>query len=539
MAKTRKLAADGSWKFGRNVADTATGDEGVLIDVKTAIGEWRNDYWAGMNKGISWDKYIGNAPALSALRADIEAIVLSRPNVAAVSLVQARAIDQHTLAVEVEFLTTFGTVLTATLGSIQQPSQTTITSMEAFPPLPAGVVCSIDETGFHKPDAVNVAQATEARWREIYGNDINTDTNTPDGQVIGLLTLLQDQTNANLAVSHASRDILQAAGSQLDDLMPIVGIVRKPATYTSQLVKVEISSNITLEGLDTDINNPAGSGFTVADTNGLLYILANTVTLTSGIHALPFRMQLAGALQSPVGQITNIITTISGVVSVVNEVPPTTLGESGESDIDLRNRAIRSNAIPSVGYLNGLDSKLLAIVGVVDVRTDNNTSDATNNYGTPEHSIYSVIDGGVDTVIAGVLARTISAGCGMYGEVVIQRTLPSGTPLTVRFGRPTIMPVNIKVQLKYTSLEVLAQSAIDSINDYMITNALFKIGQDCSSGYLTTYMNEAVALYGGGIVSALGVVFNVDGSSWVNYATHGNLFSGKYVAATSVVEFLI
>ena len=76
-------------------------------------------------------------------------------------------------------------------------------------------------------------QEIQDSWKEIFGENLNTDPDTPQGQLINLLGLIAGQFDQQIVDVGRSLDIFQAQGQQLSDLTSILGTFRRDAAKSS------------------------------------------------------------------------------------------------------------------------------------------------------------------------------------------------------------------------------------------------------------------------------------------------------------------
>ena len=238
-------------------------------------------------------------------------------------------------------------------------------------------------------DGLEIKTATEIRadlvagFQDIYGNDINVDQNSPDGQIIGIVTQMSRDIREYIASVNSGFDPDQAVGVTLDQRVALNNIERQGGTYTVQPIDIVVDRTVTLSGLDDDFKNPDGVGYTIADDAGNEWILIDTVTLTAGSYTRNFRARAVGEVSATVGTIENFVTIVLGVVSVTNSSGVLETGQNQETDGELRIRRQRSVAIASTGYLNGIEAALLNIDGVTGVKVYENITNVTDADGIP------------------------------------------------------------------------------------------------------------------------------------------------------------
>ena len=137
---------------------------------------------------------------------------------------------------------------------------------------------NFDATGLTVATASEITANLNAGLQGIYGADINLDQNSPDGQLVGILTQLAVDLREMLVQINSSFDPDQAIGTILAQRVAINGIQPVSATYTVQPISIITNQTVTLSGLDANYNSASGTGYTVGDGNGNNFILATTTT---------------------------------------------------------------------------------------------------------------------------------------------------------------------------------------------------------------------------------------------------------------------
>jgi hypothetical protein len=378
----------------------------------------------------------------------------------------------------------------------------------------------IDATGLQVETAAEISAALISGLQAIYGADINTDQNSPDGQRVGILTQMAVDIR-ELAVSvNSGFDPDQALGVILDQRVAINNIEREGGTYTVQPIDIVTNATVTLQGLDSSFSDPNATGYTVQDASGNQYILSATATLTAGTTTLDFRAKLIGAVNVPVNTLTTPVTVVLGVVSVNNSSAAITVGQNEETDAQLRTRRQQSVSLASSGYLNGLLGAVLNLAGVTEAVLYENFTNSTDSHGTPAHCIWLVVAGGAVSDIAEAIYEKKSYGCNMRGTTTHDITTASGSIFTAQFDQPTAENLYIQFTIQTTVAGfVFAQSVIKAA---MVASLKYGIGAFAETSAITAAAVAAIASQGGGGVPVL-MQISVDGSSWTDYLTTTNL----------------
>lgn len=372
----------------------------------------------------------------------------------------------------------------------------------------------LDASGLQISTASELRTALVEDLKAIYGNDINVDQNSPDGQLIGIMVQLGIDIREKIQQIYNSFDPDRAIGRQLDERVVINHLTRAGGTYTLINIDVTVDRTVTLQGLDASFNDPNGTGYTVQDNAGTAFILVDTATITTGTHSLSFRAKTIGKVETTINTITNQVTIVLGVTAVNNPSAPTTIGQDEETDTQLRIRRQQSVALSSNGYLNGLLGLVLSLEGVTDAAIHENVTNSTDGNGIPAHSIWLIVEGGANSDIANSLYDRKSYGAGMKGTVTVDVATPSGGIFEAKFDRPDPVDLHIRFDIKRTVLGFSFDLA--SIKQYFVDNLKYGIGEFAETSNPTAIAIAAIAAQGGGGVP-INMEISDDGSTWEDY----------------------
>jgi len=275
-----------------------------------------------------------------------------------------------------------------------------------------------------------------AALKTIYGADINVEPDSPDGQLINIIAQLAVDNLEFQTQIYNTFDPDQAPGVILDQRVALNGIQRLGGTYTLTPITIVTDRALSLAGLDSEIDNPDGTGYTVQDDEGNKFILASSQVIPSaGTYSYSFRAQNPGAVETVPNTITTPVTIILGVVSVNNPSIYSVLGINQETDAALRIRRQRSVAISAMGYLQSLLAALLNINEVVSAFVYENVTGSVDADLIPGHSIWVIVEGGSDAEVAQAIYSKRNAGCGMKGDEEVIVTQIDGSPFLIKFDR--------------------------------------------------------------------------------------------------------
>lgn len=299
------------------------------------------------------------------------------------------------------------------------------------------------------------------QYQNIYGADINLESDTPDGQMMNINVQAVLDMQDLLSQIYNSFNPDTAIGIVLDQRVAINGIQRQAGTYTITPVTVVVSQSVNLYGLDQDTQEV----YTVSDNSGNRWFLEETqLGVTVGSHSYSFRAEEPGANLTIPNTITIPVTIVLGVVSVNNPTAATTVGVNEESDAALKVRRQRSVSLASQGYLAGLLAALENIEGMTSAFVYENNTDITDSDGVPSHSIWVIVAGtAADADIAQAIYTKRNAGCGMFGTESYTITQIDGSPFTLYWDE--VSTVNLFIKFTATSIDGVVSPNVNAIRD--------------------------------------------------------------------------
>lgn len=356
------------------------------------------------------------------------------------------------------------------------------------------------------------------------GDSINFDSETPDGQATNILAQLGTDIRELAQEIYNSFDPSKCSGVVQDTRYALNYLFRQGGTFTIQNIDVVTDRTVTLSGLDGNYNDINAASYTVSDDAGNLWYLIDTVTLEAGTHSLPFRAKNLGLVQTTVRTITNMVTTVLGVISVNNSTAPTTLGVEQETDQAFRIRRARSTEKSSLNNIDAMLSQLLDLEGVSDGTIWVNSTNETDATGTPAGYIWVIVEGGANSDISQTI-YTNSCGRGTRGEISVDVPAVSGQIFNVHFDRPTPIPLYIKFDFQLT----VALSAVntDGIRETLAKSLTYNLNENAETSKPTCEAANAIVANGGGGY-ALNLQISTDGTTWTDFIPSASL-ANKFV----------
>ena len=364
----------------------------------------------------------------------------------------------------------------------------------------------------------------------IDGDAINFDSNTPDGQLIEIISLLGSTLREIITEVYNSIDPDKCVGAVQDNRYQINYLTRKGGSYTVQRIAITTNKTVTLQGLDASIEDPESSAYAVSDNNGNVWYLTNTATITSGTTNLYFRAKEMGQVIPTIDTITNQVTIIDGVIKVTNNVGPLDIGVDEESDSDFRIRRAQSVSKSGKNNLDTTITELLELSGITSVNTHQNKSDTTDETGTPAHSVWIIVKGSETNQekIARIIYEN-SGGAGTKGNIHVTINSESLQPITINFDEAETIPLYIKFNI--LPITDAGEIDVDSIKAYIKDNLFYNIGESVETSKITEICADAM-LSDGGNGYALDVKVSTGGTATVTVDG-----TGITAASVDVIDF--
>ncbi len=297
------------------------------------------------------------------------------------------------------------------------------------------VAPSINEKGIRAPTYPEVLAYLKEQFRLIYGKDAYLESDSQDGQFLGILALAISDTNATCVHVYNSFSPKTARTDALSRNVKINGISRILATYST--VDVVLTGQV-----GTVINEGI-----VADSNGTKWLLPKSVTLPStGTVSVTATAAVAGAILAQAQAIQSILTPTKGWQSVSNP-RSAAIGQEVESDTKLRQRQALSSAIQNKSMSDGLRGALLSLPNVTRCKIIENKAEQVDSNQIPAKSICVIVYGGDSKEIARLIHLKKSMGCGLYGNTKITVLNSYNEAQEITFYRPNISVISFKLNL--------------------------------------------------------------------------------------------
>lgn len=319
----------------------------------------------------------------------------------------------------------------------------------------------LDKTGVIVPDTADIQTEVENEYKAVFGQDLVTTPNTPQGVLITAEVAARSNVLRNNATVANQINPNLAGGVFLDAIWSLTGGARLAATYS-------VVPGVSLLGLPGTFI-PAGSQASLID--GTLFESVSDVTLDGGgAGTVDFQAVEAGPIAVNVGALTQIVTAVLGWDQVTNPTAAA-VGRSEESDLSSRQRRKNTISLQNVALPLAITSGLYALPNVKSLQFRENYTkfdDTIDGIFLLANSVWACVNGGTDAEVADVLLAHKSLGANWNGATTVNVVDPaSGQTYPVKFDRPAAIAIQARVTVRAgTALVNVPQAVREAIVAY-------------------------------------------------------------------------
>ena len=344
---------------------------------------------------------------------------------------------------------------------------------------------TINENGLLIDEFSTIYNRLADKFKLIYGQDINLEQNSPDGQLLGIITNEIYDLQTLILHIYNSFDPDLAQGVELNKLLKLIAQTRRASTKSIVDITIVANANVTL---------PAD--YTIIDENKNEWVINAETTLIAGTNIVSFNAVNFGAIEASANTINDVVTVFPEIISVNNALPAE-VGRDEESDVLLRKRRNNLLSVNSNSIIAGIYSKLFLLDTVTDAVIYEN---ATDTYDALKdlnaHTLWCIIDGGSIDEITKIIATDKTIGTDLKGTVsnnyveIFLKADGTTRALThiVKFDRPTEIPLYIKLTVSKKIITDIID--MDAIKNKLIEK-LYSINEKATATELYAYVYSA------------------------------------------------
>lgn len=371
-------------------------------------------------------------------------------------------------------------------------------------------------------------EALITKLKDIYGDDINVETNSPDGQFAGIFAQAQTDLDEQLLNIWNSLNPEKATGVALDRCYSFNGIIRKAGTYTYVNEVFTFSGACVLKGIEED---GAENAYTVRDNAGNLFYLVNRHTQAdTGTATLQVRAAEIGKVEVLPNTINTPVTVVLGVTAVNNPFPAISVGVNEETDFEFRTRRNQSIYAASKGFDESMNSALLALADVTYAAVYDNRYGEYNQYGVPLHGLWCVVEGAGDQEVAKVIYSKLSPGVPLFGSIEEIVTDVYGKSNIIKFDRVGQEALYVRGVLKSPSGR---DFDVASVVSYITSNYKFLVNQTVTSNDIISLVQKYNTKNNLDLV-AYNLDVSNDNAVWAEYVSPKNIIDRFELTADTI-----
>lgn len=299
------------------------------------------------------------------------------------------------------------------------------------------------QNGFQAPSGPAVLAGEEADLNAAFGNTLNFQFQTPQGQLASSQAAIISNTYATFQYYCNQVDPAYSTNRMQDAIGRIYYLERDPAEPTSLQVSC-------LGGSGT----PIPVGLLIIDGSNNLYACTTGGTIPAlGSITLQFDCTIPGPTAVPAANGVKIYQGVNGLDAVA--VVSGAIGRETESRAAFETRRADSVAGNSFGAIGSIIGAIAKVANVLDYfGYNNNTAAPVTLFGVtiPAYSIYISVAGGTTSDVATAILSKKGAGAPMSGTTTV--TVYDNNPLyatpipyNITFTIPTPLQLLWKVQL--------------------------------------------------------------------------------------------
>ena len=293
------------------------------------------------------------------------------------------------------------------------------------------------------------------------------------------------RTNTNPAIdflaaydAHVNRNAFNAAKVRVAVVQPgfIYTVALDGSLYSYTSGQADTAAAISA-GLAEAIDN---DGFGVSVEGSLLVIvslkanqahemvLSGNLTTESVTGIVNYASEADGDIALPNGTITEIVTAVPGLISVVNLLPRVP-GRLTETDAEVRRSYADKIFSRSNRMIESIKSAIMGEVpGVRAVAGYQNDKHYQDEYGRWPNCVEMVVDGGNELEVALRIFDKKTDGIQAFGSVEVVVLGDEGEPITIRFNRPEYVYIWYKIAVTHSHTEPLPPNYVEAIQSIVL-----------------------------------------------------------------------
>ena len=382
-----------------------------------------------------------------------------------------------------------------------------------------------DNNGLQIDTFRDIFQSLSDGYKAIYGQDIDLDQDSPDGQRVAIEAQARTDIEAALQWIYSQMDPDFNTGDMQQIIAKLHGLYLRPGSRSQRDLKVTTDRPVLLY-----------SGYKIRDQANQVWFVRQDITVPAGTTTVTFFAQNFGKVTGLISDTFTQITPELGILSIISDTA-VVVGRDEETPEQFRQRRNRSLENPATGSTGAIFAKAAQLAGVTDLNIDeNDTKFDDPDTGIPANSIWLVVEGGAVSEITEVMVKQKGGGTGTKGSVtgryIESLVRPDGSILQIahdlQFDRPVYKPLHIRL----TARRKVTNDPVDqdSLKEALASRELH-IGESIDAnefyadGYSTSRVNYVLT----------DLMISADGSTYTD-AELSPGFQGKFTLSDSDID---
>ena len=274
-------------------------------------------------------------------------------------------------------------------------------------------IFTVDDTGVHAPSLETALADTRQQLADIFGDDLANADQTPQGQLAGIIAVLEAVIGEALVRLGNATSVNDAVGTQLDTLGELLDILRQRPTRS------RVTATVT--GV-AGTNLPAASRARTSDGDVFRTVADVALAPSPGV-SVEMEAVDEGAVRADAGTLTNIVTVVAGWETITNPAAAI-IGVPQQGDPEYRTAYRRRTAHRAIGSVDAIRSAIdEALGGKQNVKENFEPNSIVEQEFTVYRShVLAVVQSGTDATIQRAIETARGMGTGTMTAIV------GGTP---------------------------------------------------------------------------------------------------------------
>ena len=372
-----------------------------------------------------------------------------------------------------------------------------------------------DNNGLQVDTFRDIFQSLSDAYKGIYGQDIDLDQESPDGQRVAIEAQARTDIEAALQWLYSQMDPDFNTGDMQQIIAKLHGLYLRPGSRSQRDLKVTTDRPVLLY-----------SGYKIRDQANQVWFVRQGITVPAGTTTVTFFAQNFGKVTGLISDTFTQLTPELGILSIISDTA-VVVGRDEETPEQFRQRRNRSLENPATGSTGAIFAKVAQLAGVTDLNIDENDTKLDDpDTGIPANSIWLVVEGGAVSEIIEVMVKQKGGGTGTKGGVtgryVESLVRPDGSILQIAHD----LQIRLKARRKITNDPVDQDSLKEALSSRELhIGESIDANEFYADGYSTSRVNYVLT----------DLMISDDGSTYTD-AELSPGFQGKFTLSTSDID---